>query len=79
MFRMYKAAAVLSALMKMYTIPLNFNCNQLHKNFLSLRDLVLYCGLKSPTEDLVQVDVMPTVVHILWPRSPFSRNIRKSS
>ena len=52
-----------------------FNCKQLHKNYLSLRDVVLYCGLKSTPEDLVQVYVMPTVVNFLWPCSPFSSNI----
>ena len=31
--------------------------------FLSLRDLVLYCGLRSTSEDLVQVDDVPLADH----------------
>ena len=30
-----------------------FNFNQLNKNFLSPRDLALYCGLRFTLEDLV--------------------------
>ena len=44
-----------------------FNWNQLLKNFLGLRDVVLYCGVKSTSEDLVQVDVVLSVVHPLCP------------
>jgi len=32
-------------------------CPERHKNFLSLRHLVLYCGLRSTTEDLVLVNI----------------------
>ena len=32
-------------------------CHERHKNYLSLRDLVLYCGLRSTTEDLVLVNL----------------------
>jgi stress-induced morphogen len=56
-----------------------FNCNQLQKKYLSLRDLVLYCGLRSTAKYLVQVDVLPLKVHFLWSHGLFWRNIRKSS
>jgi len=36
---------------------------------LSLRDLVLYCGLRSTSEDLVQFDDVPLAVSFLWPHS----------
>jgi len=48
-----------------------FNCNQMHKYFHSPRDLVLYSGLRSTSEDVVQVGVMPLAFHFLRPRSPF--------
>jgi hypothetical protein len=56
-----------------------FNCNQLHKNFLSLRDLVLYCGLSSTSDDRVQVDILLPAFHLLWPCSLLWRTLRKSS
>jgi len=46
---------------------------------LSLRDLVLYHGLSSTLEDLIQVDVVPLTVHFLRPHSQFSRSIIQSS
>ena len=55
-----------------------FNCNQMHKYFHSLIDLVLYSGFRSTSEDVVEVVVMPPAVHFLWPFGPFSRNRRKS-
>jgi len=48
-------------------------------NLYSHRDLVLYCGLRSTPDELVQVDVMQLAVHFFWSHSPFSRYIRKSS
>jgi len=36
------------------------------------------CGLRSTSEDLVQLDVV-LAIHFLWPHSHYSRSIRKSS
>jgi len=49
-----------------------FNCNQLQINFLILGGVVLYCGLTSTSEDLVQVDV-PLAVSFLWPHTSVSK------
>jgi hypothetical protein len=40
-------------------------------NLYSHRDLVLYCGLRSIPEELVQVDVMQLAVHFFWFQSIF--------
>ena len=39
--------------------------------FLSRKDLLLYCGLRSTSEDLVQVDAVPVADRFLWPQSVF--------
>jgi len=44
------------------------NCTEF---VLSLKDLVLYCGLGYTLEDMVQVEVVPLAVHFRGPHSLF--------
>ena len=53
-----------------------FNCNQLHNNCSFLSNLLQYCAVRS-TLDLVQLDVVPLAVNLLWLHSQFSRSLRK--